>query len=604
MTKFKTPFPELDTDNSKVTTIKLVCKSMLYTFAVLGFIFIIVLLSLIGMLKQEVRVTTPVPQNAILRIDLDQKYPETRVDDLLSDIAEVNNQSFHDLLFAINIAAKDKNIKALTASISQTSLGLAQIQELRHTIQNFQAEGKKAYIHSKGFGSFGGGTKEYYAATVFDEIWLQPASEVGITGLAIEVPFFKNVLDKLGVSPEFYTRYEYKNAVASLLSDKFTPEYKAQLTDLGSNLYEYMLMEIAKDRKISTKGLKKLINQAPLFSNKALEKHLIDKIGFEQELVDIVKLEFNGQLVSLDDYSANIKRFRHRNQKIAYMVLEGVITEGESSLNPVKADAIVGAKTVLKQIEDIKADKGIKALVLRINSPGGSYGASNEIWFALRQLKAQRQIPIVVSMGDYAASGGYFVALAGDYIYAEPSTITGSIGVLGGKFVLQELWNKIGINWGEIKFGDNAGMLSLNHRFSEQEKKIFNHSLDNIYQDFITKVSQARDISPKKLDQYARGRVWTGMGAHKRGLIDALGGSDFALGKARDLAGISLTDTFEIVYYPAQKTFAEKLQAALKSRPGVSANIVSQELAIDLNQLNMLKRLQHDAILVPFAIKY
>ena len=604
MTKFNSPFPNQDLNSHKNKTLRIFCKTFVYAFAILGIFFIIMMLSLLSMLHQNNIVKKPVPKNAIIHIDLDRNFPEAKVDDLLTDLAEMDSTSFYDLLFAINIAAFDDNVKAITANIGNSPLGLSQIQELRKTIKLFRSKGKKAYIHSTGFGTFGGGTSEYYAATAFDEIWLQPTSDVGITGMSFEVPFFKDLFEKIGVNPEFYTRHEYKNATASLTSSGFSPEFKSQLTGLGSNIFNFTLMEISSDRNISTSDLKKLVDNAPIFAETALKKHLIDKIGYKNELNDIVKMEFSGEIVSIDTYSSNITKIKNKNKKIAYMVMEGVIDQGKSTSNPIRGESIIGSETIIKQIENIKKDQGVKALVIRINSPGGSYTASNEIWFALKQLKEQKKIPIVISMGDYAASGGYFIALSGDYVYAEPSTITGSIGVLGGKIVLQDLWKKLGLNWGEIKFGNNASLLSTNHKFSDNEKRIFNRSLDNIYQDFTTKVSQARNIDIKNVDKLARGRVWTGTSAADHNLIDALGGIDNALGKARDLAGITEDDTFEISRYPAPKTFAEKLQDVIQGgRRGAAANVIN-ELGIDFNKINMLKHLNYDTIMLPMEIKY
>ena len=176
-----------------------------------------------------------------------------------------------------------------------------------------------------------------------------------------------------------------------------------------------------------------------------------------------------------------------------------MITEGESSANPFEGEATAGSETIVAQLDEIARDKSVKALVLRINSPGGSYTAANEIWYAVNRMKSEKMIPVVVSMGDYAASGGYFIALSGDYVIAEPLSITGSIGVLGGKMVLSELWKKLDVNWGEVKFGRNAGILSVNHPFSPEEKRVFNRSLDNIYKDFTEKTATVRGINPNEM---------------------------------------------------------------------------------------------------------
>ena len=205
-------------------------------------------------------------------------------------------------------------------------------------------------------------------------------------------------------------------------------------------------------------------------------------------------------------------------------------------------------------------------------------------------------------MGDYAASGGYFIALPGDKILAEASTVTGSIGVLGGKMVLAGLWDKLEINWGEVKFGDNAGILSANHKFSEREKEVFNRSLDNVYRDFTAKVAAARNISPEKMDKLARGRVWTGIQAVENGLADEIGGIDRAVAYAKQLGGIPPKSRFGIAYYPKAKTLQEKIAELVGGGPKISVNKVINQMGLDIESVNMLKRLQYETVLPPFKL--
>ena len=244
----------------------------------------------------------------------------------------------------------------------------------------------------------------------------------------------------------------------------------------------------------------------------------------------------------------------------------------------------------------------MKAVVVRVNSPGGSYTAANEMWNALDNLKKKKKLPIVVSMSDYAASGGYFVALAGDKIIAESSTLTGSIGVLGGKFVLKDLWKKLNVNWGNIKFGDNAGVLSVNQKFSPAEKRAFNASLDRVYKDFTQKVSDARGISLKELDKLARGRVWTGSQAQAKGLVDEIGGIDKAVAWAKKLANIAPKSSFSILYYPKPKTLQEKLAEFMGMEPKIAVNKMISQMGLDIQSVNVLQRLKYDTVLPPFKL--
>ena len=594
MDKIETPFPATGAGRKRTLAARLLMKSVVYSFALFGLLFIVLLVFVLGMLRQETGVVADVPDKAILFVDFNESYPEMRSDDLFSEFSDVPALSFYDLTKAINLAALDPKVKALIGNVSLSGLGLAQIEDLRSSIRVFRSTGKKAYLYSTGFGSFGQGTREYYLAAAFDEIWMQPNTEVGITGVGIEVPFIRGLLDKLGIVPEFYARHEYKNA----------PEYRSETEKLGGGIFQRMAADIAADRGLDEGDVKKAVDEAPVAAEKALEKKLIDKIAYKPDLIEQVMDETGGEMINLVDYALNIKEGRKNRPSVALMVIDGMITEGESSANPFEGEATAGSETIVAQLDEIARDKSVKALVLRINSPGGSYTAANEIWYAVNRMKSEKMIPVVVSMGDYAASGGYFIALSGDYVIAEPLSITGSIGVLGGKMVLSELWKKLDVNWGEVKFGRNAGILSVNHPFSPEEKRVFNRSLDNIYKDFTEKTATVRGINPNEMERIARGRVWLGEDALRNGLVDALGGLNEAVAKAKELGGIKPKTRFNIVYYPKRKTFQEKLAQMLGSGPKISVNKVVNDFGFGTNDINMLNRMKYDTVLPPFRIVY
>lgn len=604
MDKIETPFPATGAGRKRTLAARLLMKSVVYSFALFGLLFIVLLVFVLGMLRQETGVVADVPDKAILFVDFNESYPEMRSDDLFSEFSDVPALSFYDLTKAINLAALDPKVKALIGNVSLSGLGLAQIEDLRSSIRVFRSAGKKAYLYSTGFGSFGQGTREYYLAAAFDEIWMQPNTEVGITGVGIEVPFIRGLLDKLGIVPEFYARHEYKNAAASLLNKGFSTEYRSETEKLGGGMFRRITADIAADRGLDEGNVKKAVDEAPVAAEKALEKKLIDKIAYKPDLIEQVMDETGGEMINLVDYALNIKEGRKNRPSVALMVIDGMITEGESSANPFEGEATAGSETIVAQLDEIARDKSVKALVLRINSPGGSYTAANEIWYAVNRMKSEKMIPVVVSMGDYAASGGYFIALSGDYVIAEPLSITGSIGVLGGKMVLSELWKKLDVNWGEVKFGRNAGILSVNHPFSPEEKKVFNRSLDNIYKDFTEKTATVRGINPNEMERIARGRVWLGEDALRNGLVDALGGLNEAVAKAKELGGIKPKTRFNIVYYPKRKTFQEKLAQMLGSGPKISVNKVVNDFGFGTNDINMLNRMKYDTVLPPFRIVY
>ncbi|MDR1694483.1 MAG: signal peptide peptidase SppA [Lactobacillaceae bacterium] len=602
MTEYETQFPEIKQLRRKIFSAKLLLKSFLYAFALLGVLFVIIIFSLIELLKKDTAPIKPIPPKAVLTINFSNIYDETRVDDLVSDMAGIRSVSYYDLINAVYSAANDDRVRMLAADVSEVDLGLAQVQDLRNAVKYFESQGKKTMAFSTGFGSFSGGTKSYYLASAFNEIAMQPDTDFGMTGLSMEVPFFKGLLAKIGVEPEFYTRYEYKNGAASLTNDKLTKEHRQELKKMANSIFDQILADISTDRNIEIAKLRKIIDKAPLTANEAQTEGLIDAQYFRTTFEDADgKSVVKNLPVSIEDYSANLISESKRNANfVAFLVLDGVIEGGLSEARPFKEN-IIGSLTVLEQLKDIEKDKNIKALVVRINSPGGSYNASNEIWAAINNLKSKRQMPVVVSMSNYAASGGYFVALSGDYVYAESSTITGSIGVLGGKMVLAGLWNKLGVNWESINIGLNSGAFSSARKFSASERKAFNKSLDNVYTDFTSKVAKARGIDLKKLDGIARGRVWTGIEAKELNLIDDIGGIDAAVTKAAALAEI---DTIvSVIYYPKKKTMQEKLAEFINGKTSmVQGTEVFESMGVDLEDYKLLQRMEYDAVLPPFKL--
>lgn len=577
---------------------KLIGKTLVYTFAGVGLIFILILFGVLSLMNSKTNLGR-IPDEAVLDIDFNLSYAEVRQDDFFAEFTNKSVYSVFDLVRAINIAATDNRVKAIKASLNETSLSLAQIQDISEALAYFRSKGKKTYLFSTGLGAFGQGTKEYYLAALFDEIWLQPHTEIGMTGVDVEVPFFKNILQKVGVEPEFYTRYEYKTAVASILNSDFTPTYKEEIENLAGGLFVELANGISFYRNIPVEDVKQMIDRAPIFANEALDIRLIDHIGYRHEMNKEMENLYQAESYDMTDYMAHVNDVTDdKLPQVAFLVLEGMIENGESSDNPLN-DAIIGSETVLEQIEELKKTENLRAVVLRINSPGGSYGASDEIRAALLSLKEEKKIPIVVSMSTYAASGGYFISIAGDYLLADPATITGSIGVLGGKFVISGLMEKLDVRFGDVKFGQNAGILSINHKFSDSEKAVFERSLDEVYEDFTGKVSEARGISLEEMDKLARGRVWLGRAAARVRLVDENGGLQRAILKAKELAGIKENDKFVLAYYPRRETLQEKLTKFIETGGGLPM----LKVLGDMDELKVLYRLKHDAVLPPMMIK-
>lgn len=536
--------------------------------------------------------------HSVVMIDMNHNYTEAPTDNLIDELLDRQSMNLVKLIKAIEFAAIDDRIDALVARIDVSNLEMAQIQDVARAIENYQKSGKPAYAFSQGFGPLGQGNREYYMATFFDKIYMQPHTHIGITGINIEVPFFKQLMQKFGVDAEFYTRYQYKTAMASFTDDKMSYPFREEMQSLSKSLLDEIKNDIVKNRQL-TDDIDNLINKAPLSAEEGVKTGLVDELMYLPQLEDKLKKDGVENFVSVEDYASQIYPNTGELPTVAYLNLNGIINTGETS-SDIDGEYILGSQSVLADLAEIKDIDNLKALVVRIDSPGGSYNAADEIYFALTKLKKDKKIPIIVSQSGYAASGGYFISLAGDVIIAEPTTITGSIGVLGGKFTAKELWKKLNINWDSIKLGENAGILSFNNSFSESEKANFNASLDEVYNDFTAKVKENRK-SVTDINEVARGRVWTGRQALELGLIDKLGGYHEAIAEAVKRGGIDAGQKIKIVEYPREKSFSEKLRDLIING-NVNINKIMINSGVDIHYLKLFKRLQYDTILTPLSI--
>ncbi|MBQ8481319.1 MAG: signal peptide peptidase SppA [Alphaproteobacteria bacterium] len=539
-----------------------------------------------------------IPPHTMIMVDMNHNFSEVPTDNLLDEILDRQSMSFQKLIKAIEIAAVDDRIDAIIARIDVSNLEMAQIQDIARAVTSYKTSGKPAYVFSQGFGPLGRGNREYYLATFFDKIYMQPHTSIGITGISIEVPFFKKLMDKIGVDAEFYTRYQYKTAMASFTDDKMSEPFREEMQNLGNELMNEIKSDIKNNRKL-TQNIDDLINNAPISSEDGVKFGLIDELMYLPQLEEKLKGEGAENFISIEDYASQIYPNTGNIPTIAYLNLNGIINTGETS-SDIDGEYVLGSQSVLADISEIEDINNLKAVIVRIDSPGGSYNAADEIYFALKQLKKNKNIPIIVSQSGYAASGGYFISLAGDYIIAEPTTITGSIGVLGGKFTAQKLWEKLDISWDGIKIGNNAGILSINTPFSDSEKENFNASLDEVYKDFTAKVMENRKLT-KNIDEIARGRVWSGRQALELGLVDALGGLDDALLEAKKRSNIKPKQKFKIISYPREKSFSEKLRDLILSG-NAGINKIIDNSSVDIRYLKLFKRCQYDTVLLPFSI--
>lgn len=536
--------------------------------------------------------------HSVVMVDMSHNFSEVQNSSIIDELLGNQGMSFYKLLQAIEMAGIDERVDALVAKIDISNLDMAQIQDVARAVMRFKASGKPSYVYSQGFGPLGQGNREYYLATFFDKIYMQPHTEIGLTGINIEIPFFKGIMDKLGVEAEFYTRYEYKSAMMSFTDKKMSAPAYEEMYALAENLMEEIKSDIKFNRQLED-NIDNLINRAPLSAEEGIKLGLIDELMYLPQLEEKLKNDGAEAFVSIEDYASTLRLNSGNLPTIAYLSLNGVINNGETSTD-FDGEYVVGSQSVLANLAEIEELENLKAIVVRINSPGGSYTAADEIYFALKQIKEKKNIPIIISQSGYAASGGYYISLAGDHIIAEPTTITGSIGVLGGKFVLEKMWQKLDVMWEGIKIGDNAGILSINKTFSKKEKQNFNASLDAVYEDFTSKVLENRHLS-KEIDEVARGRVWSGRQALELGLIDELGGLDEAMAVAKQKGFANPEEKFKLAIFPKEKSFSEKLQDLVIGR-NVSASKILSESGVDIRYLKLFKRLQYDTVLPLFDI--
>ncbi|MBE6454740.1 MAG: signal peptide peptidase SppA [Alphaproteobacteria bacterium] len=586
----------------KKTAIKILLKSLIWAFALFGSLFILVLALLVGYIKSPA-VMVEVPEKTILTINFDTPISETRQDSLLTEVVPSSGMSFTDILTVMEVALFDDRVKAVAAKINDSGLGLAQTMELAQTMMRYRQAGKETYIFSSGFGNMVGGTSEYLLASSFGKITMMPGSYLGVTGVGIEVPFARTLLDKVGVFPDFYARYEYKGGMASFTDKKVPEAFKMNMKFLLADLNMSVLKQMMGFRYTDVTGRETLdiLDKAPLDAEYARSLGLVDKIDYEADWIDEIKDKYDAETLNIDDYASTI-HWNDNGKKIAVMILEGVIVDvANMSLSGEKE---ISSEQVLDQIDEIKKDKDVVGILVRVNSPGGSYSASSEIWNALNKLKKEKNVPLYVSMGDYAASGGYFVSLAGDKIYAVNTTITGSIGVFGGKFVLEELWKKMGVEWEVFAANSNASMLSPNFKFNGKQREIFENSLDRIYKDFTEKTTKARKLDEKETDSLTRGRVWSGKQAFEYRLIDELGGFNDALSELKIKSGIKEDEKFVLDIYPKPKTLQEKLSEVIGMSPLNNVKVTGKYFGVDSEMLNVLKMLQYNAVMPPMVLTY
>ena len=491
----------------------------------------------------------------ILELDLTDGVIETRPPDPLSAIMTRHQPTITDLLAGLRAARTDDRVKALIVKLGGRPVGLGVVQELREAVIRFRKAGKPAWAWAETFGEFSAGNVPYYLATAFDTIYLQPSGDLGLTGLAVERVFLRGTLDMLGISMQIGARHEYKSAPEQLTEKGFSGPSREATERVAQSVTDQITGAIAERLGVSEQDARRLVNEGPYLADGALAAGLVDALGYRDEVYAALRelvgtepiLLYVGRYQRMRELTSRAKQLAGpRPQAVALIQATGGIRRGRNGRSPLTGTSM-GSDSMTAALRAAIADEHIKAIVLRVNSPGGSYVASDSIW---REVVRARNAgkPVVVSMSDVAASGGYFISMAADAIVAQPGTVTGSIGVFSGKPVLGEALGKAGVSTDSIVLGEHAAMFSTAKPFTSDEWRIVDAWLDHIYADFTGKVATGRGLSAERVHELARGRVWTGADALERKLVDELGGVEDAAAIARRRAG--LPPTAPLVPFP------------------------------------------------------
>ena len=522
---------------------------------VLTILFLAMVISVSGivMLMLLVGREPAVASNSLLVLRVEGDLAEASSDSLFDPFMASRQPSLRTLVDNLRKAKADRRIEGvIVAPANLTSAYWARLQEVRDAIVDFRASGKKAYAYLEY-----GGDREYFLATGCDRIFMMPTSPLDLSGLASYELFLRGTLDKIGAYPDFFHIGAYKTAPNQYTEKTFTPAHREMSESLNRDFFEQLIQGVAEGRKKTPDEIRALVDDGPFLAEDAVQAGLVDDLAYEDQVDD--KLPPAGKVLTRlkgDDYarvsagSAGLGT----GPRIAIINAVGIINSGRSGFDPLNGP-VAGSDTLVEYIRKARKDRSIRAIVLRVDSPGGSTIASDVIWRELTLVNAGTSPrPLIASMSDLAASGGYYIAMAASDIVAQPGTLTGSIGIFGGKIVTGGTYEKLGLNIEAVSVGAHAEMNSPVRPFNEAERAKLEEQLKAFYDQFIEKVAKARRMKPEAVDAIAQGRVWTGRQAKERGLVDVLGGLDRAVALAKERAKIPAGDSVELVFYPPKRT--------------------------------------------------
>lgn len=527
------------------------------------FIGLAMLVSMAGVVLMYLLVSRgpAVPSTATLVLRPGGDIQEVEPNDVVGQLVGQRTDTVRAFVEGLQKAKRDPRIRTVLLMPSGLEMPYwGKVQELRDAIIDFQKSGKTVVAFLEY-----GGDREYYLASAASKVYLLPTSPLSLTGVASYELFLRGTFDKVGAHPDFLHVGEYKTAVNQMTEKGFTPAHREMAESLNRDMYDQLVRGIAESRKKSEQEVRALIDQGPFVPEDALRHGLVDELAYEDQLDDRVPELRDGaremRRIEGSDYgriSASSLGVRPRS-RIAVVYAVGTIVSGKSGFDPLNG-AVLGSETLVEQIRRIRGDSSLKAIVLRVDSPGGSSVASDVIWRELvitRDKEPQR--PLVVSMSDLAASGGYYISMPAHVIVAQPGTLTGSIGIYTGKVALGGTLGKVGVTTETVTSGANADIYSPFAPFSPSQRERLQDQMQGFYENFVEKAAESRKTTPERIDAVAQGRVWTGRQARENGLVDMLGGLDAAVRVAKERARIPANEDVELVVYPARRSLYETL---------------------------------------------
>lgn len=567
------------------------------------------------------------PEKMVLVYKIKGDIPETPKKVTISNPLETQKALLPDIIRALNTAADDDRVKAVVFSLSEAGVGLTAIQELLPAIEKIKLSGKRTIVYSDTYAG-GADFSRYYLASAFDEVWMQPVGQLNFSGLNVQLPFIKSTIEKYGIKAEFEKRKEYKSAMETFTEDEMTAPARENMESLIGDIYEEALKFVASERGLSLDELRKHVDKGLLLDKEAVEAGLIDTLGYGDQIITGLREEIGGskdskdaKFIQIDTY-ASASLIEQKNEainpvekksKVAYVNVVGTIMPGESKVSyqgvPFgMGGPSAGAATISGAILEAAEDKEIEAIIVRVASPGGSPVASETIRRSIIRAKEEGK-KVIVSMGAVAASGGYWISADADHILALPSTITGSIGAVGGKYDFSGLWENVGVKWDGFKLGQNASIWSMNKGFSETERERISAMMDDIYDNFTSIVANGRKLSPEKIENIARGRAWSGNQALEIGLVDELGGIEDTYARTAKMLGKPGKEALDIIVMPRPKTTIEQIfellnQQAMAGAYGVEImDVVNQYAGPAIHEMNVMSDPQNYMVYDAIEIK-